>query len=61
MVDRFSATSRDTKGGRVSAFRGELDLSRCDGLVEQIGTSNGGYRPPRNSYLTPYGSGGRRL
>ena len=61
MVDRFSATSRDIKGGRVSAFRGELDLSRCDGLVEQIGTPNGGETVRRGTLLTPYGSGGRRL
>jgi len=39
MVDRFSVTSRDIKGGRVFAFRGELDLSTCDGLVEQLGSA----------------------
>jgi anti-sigma B factor antagonist len=39
MVDRFSVTSRDIKGGRVFAFRGELDLSTCDGLVEELGSA----------------------
>ena len=27
MMDRFNVTSRNIKGGRVFAFRGELDLS----------------------------------
>jgi anti-sigma B factor antagonist len=36
MVDLFSVTSRDIKGGRVFAFKGELDISTTDGLVEQI-------------------------
>ena len=36
MVDSFGVTSRDIKGGRVFALRGELDISNADGLVEQI-------------------------
>jgi anti-sigma B factor antagonist len=36
MMDSFSVTSRDIKGGRVFAFRGELDISNADGLIEQI-------------------------
>jgi len=36
MVDSFSVTSRDIKGGRVFVLRGELDISNADGLVERI-------------------------
>jgi len=36
MLDLFGVTSRDIKGGRVFAFKGELDISTIDGLVEQI-------------------------
>ena len=36
MVDLFSVTSRDFEGGRVFALRGELDVSSCDGLPEQL-------------------------
>lgn len=39
MMDRFNVTSRNIKGGRVFAFRGELDLSTRDGLVEQLGSA----------------------
>lgn len=36
MVDLFSVTSRDFEDGRVFALRGELDVSSCDGLPEQL-------------------------
>jgi len=36
MVDLFSVRSRDIEGGRVFAFRGELDISTTEGLVERI-------------------------
>jgi stage II sporulation protein AA (anti-sigma F factor antagonist) len=35
-VDLFSVTSRDIRGGRVFLFCGELDLSSCQGLTEEL-------------------------
>ena len=43
MVDSFGVTSRDIKGGRVFAFKGDLDISTADGLVEQITGSAGSF------------------
>jgi len=36
MVDLFSVTSRDFENGRIFALKGELDISSCDGLAEQL-------------------------
>jgi stage II sporulation protein AA (anti-sigma F factor antagonist) len=36
MVDLFSVTSRDFWGGRVFVLCGELDLSSCQGLTEEL-------------------------
>jgi anti-anti-sigma factor len=36
MVDIFSVTSRDFEDGRIFALSGELDVSSCDGLPEQL-------------------------
>jgi stage II sporulation protein AA (anti-sigma F factor antagonist) len=36
MVDLFSVTSRDFCGGRVFVLCGELDLSSCQGLTEEL-------------------------
>jgi anti-anti-sigma factor len=36
MVDLFSVTSCDFEDVRVFALRGELDVSSCDGLPEQM-------------------------
>ena len=36
MVDLFSVTSRDFEDGRIFALKGELDVSCCGGLPEQL-------------------------
>lgn len=35
-MDLFRVTSRDIRGGRVFHFFGELDLSSCQGLMEEL-------------------------
>jgi anti-anti-sigma factor len=35
-VDLFSVTSRDIRGGRIFLFRGELDVSSCQRLTEEL-------------------------
>jgi anti-anti-sigma factor len=40
-VDLFSVTSRDIRGGRVFVLCGELDLSSCQGLTEELVGSPG--------------------
>ena len=35
-MDLFSVTSRDVRGGRVFTLFGELDLSSCQGLADEL-------------------------
>lgn len=40
-MDLFSVTSREIRGGRVFVLSGELDLSSCQGLAEELVGSPG--------------------